>query len=301
MAMDEVTLSLNGQTYTLTKDTSTGKWKATQSAPTKSSYSQPEHKYPMVLKATDQAGNVTTIDQNNSQFGDEMLLAVKEKVPPMITLSSPGSGAYLTNQSVAIDFDITDNDSGVNPDSISLQIDSGSLITTGLTKTSITGGYHCTYNATLADGEHTIKINAKDNDGNAATQRTSSFTVDTVPPELDVPTPPANLVTNKANGTVSGVTNDATSAPVTVQIKLNNVDQGAESVGADGAFSKPVTYAEGANEVYVKATDKAGKYSEVTINVTYDPNAPIVYSVEISPNPVDAGQPFTITAEIEDE
>ena len=82
MAMDGVTLSLNGQTYTLTKDSSTGKWKATLSAPTKSSYSQPNHKYPMVLKATDQAGNVTTIDQNDSQFGDEMLLDVNETVPP---------------------------------------------------------------------------------------------------------------------------------------------------------------------------------------------------------------------------
>ena len=300
MALDKVEYSLNGQTYILTKDSSIGKYKYTGTAPTKSSYSQPDHKYPSVLKATDKAGNVTTIDKNNTTFGSEMLIDVDEKVAPVITPALPGAGAYLTSQSVQIQFNVTDNDSGVNPSSISLQIDSNAAITTGLTKSQISGGYRCTYTATLADGSHTIKINAKDNDGNAATQKTVAFTVDTVPPTLNVPTPADNLITNKQAGTVSGTTNDATSAPVTVQIKLNGTDQGAVSVAANGTFSKSVTYKKGANTIYVKATDKAGKYSELTINVTYDPDAPVVHLVKFTPNPVVAGQPFTIEAEITD-
>ena len=300
MALDKVEYSLNGQTYILTKDSSTGKYKYTGTAPTKSSYSQTDHKYPSVLKATDKAGNVTTIDKNNTTFGSEMLIDVDEKVGPVITPALPGAGAYLTSQSVQIQFNVTDNDSGVNPSSISLQIDSNAAITTGLTKSQISGGYRCTYTATLADGSHTIKINAKDNDGNAATQKTVAFTVDTVPPTLNVPTPANNLITNKQAGTVSGTTNDATSAPVTVQIKLNGTDQGAVSVAANGTFSKSVTYKKGANTIYVKATDKAGKYSELTINVTYDPDAPVVHLVKFTPNPVVAGQPFTIEAEITD-
>ena len=300
MALDKVEYSLNGQTYILTKDSSTGKYKYAGTAPTKSSYSQTDHKYPSVLKATDKAGNVTTIDKNNTTFGSEMLIDVDEKVAPVITPALPGAGAYLTSQSVQIQFNVTDNDSGVNPSSISLQIDSNAAITTGLTKSQISGGYRCTYTATLADGSHTIKINAKDNDGNAATQKTVAFTVDTVPPTLNVPTPANNLITNKQAGTVSGTTNDATSAPVTVQIKLNGTDQGAVSVAANGTFSKSVTYKKGANTIYVKATDKAGKYSELTINVTYDPDAPVVHLVKFTPNPVVAGQPFTIEAEITD-
>ena len=300
MDLDKVEYSLNGQTYILTKDSSIGKYKYTGTAPTKSSYSQTDHKYPSVLKATDKAGNVTTIDKNNTTFGSEMLIDVDEKVAPVITPALPGAGAYLTSQSVQIQFNVTDNDSGVNPSSISLQIDSNAAITTGLTKSQISGGYRCTYTATLADGSHTIKINAKDNDGNAATQKTVAFTVDTVPPTLNVPTPADNLITNKQAGTVSGTTNDATSAPVTVQIKLNGTDQGAVSVAANGTFSKSVTYKKGANTIYVKATDKAGKYSELTINVTYDPDAPVVHLVKFTPNPVVAGQPFTIEAEITD-
>lgn len=300
MAMKSVTITLNGQVYTLTKDSSTGKYKATINAPAKSSYNQPEHVYAMVLKATDQANNITTIDTSNATFGAKMKLDVNEKIAPVITPSKPGAGAYLTSGSVQIQFDITDNDSGVNSGTISMQIDSQAAITSGLTKTAITNGYRCTYTATLTDGAHAIKINAKDNDNNAAVQKSVAFTVDTVPPALNLSTPSEGLITNKQSCPVTGTTNDATSAPCTVIIKLNDVDQGAISLGGDGSFSKNVTLAKGSNTIYVKSTDKAGKYSEVTRHVTYDPDAPVVHSVTITPNPVDAGVTFVIEAEITD-
>lgn len=301
MALDKVEYSLNGQTYLLSKDPADGKWKASGTAPTKSSYNQPGHKYPSVLKASDQAGNVTAIDQNDSVFGEKMLIDVDEKVQPVVIPILPGAGAYLTSHSVQIQFDVTDNDSGVKPDSISLQVDNGAEITTELTRSQTADGYRCTYTAALEDGGHTITINARDNDGNAAEQKEVAFTVDTVPPELNVPTPADGLITNQQDGVVTGITNDATSAPVTVQIKVNGADQGAVSVGGNGSFNKNITYQKGVNEVYVRATDRAGKYSEVTITVVYDPDAPVVRSVEILPNPVVAGEPFTITADITDE
>lgn len=299
MLMGKVEYSLNGQTYPLTRDPSDGMWKASGTAPTRSSFNQIDHKYESVLRAYDRAGNVTTVDKNDSVFGENMLIDVNEKVPPMITPLLPGAGAYLTSNSVQIQFDVTDDDSGVNPDTISLQVDSE--IASGLTKDQIAGGYRCTYTVTLEDGGHTITINAQDNDGNAAEQKTVAFTVDTVPPELNVPTPADGLITNQQDGVVTGITNDATSAPVTVQIKVNGADQGAVSVGGNGSFNKNITYQKGVNEVYVRATDRAGKYSEVTITVVYDPDAPVVRSVEILPNPVVAGEPFTITADITDE
>ena len=302
MAIKTVQYSLNGQTYTLEKDAATGKYKKKITAPAKSSYSQPNHVYAGVLKVTDQAGNVTTIYQNNAEFGVQMKLDVNEKVAPVIAVTKPGEGAYLTNNSVAIQFDVTDNDSGVNSGSISLQIDSLAAITTGLTKTAITGGYRCTYTATLSDGAHTLKINAKDNDGNVATQKTVSFTVDTVAPELNLSTPSAGLVTNQGSCTVAGTTSDATSGPCTVIMKLNNVDQGAVSVSGDGSFSKSVSpFVKGRNTIYVKSTDKAGKYTEITRIVTYDPDAPVVHSAQITPNPVNAGEEFEIIVEVTDE
>lgn len=300
MALKKVTLSVNGQTYTLTKNETTGKYEAAITAPAKSSYNQTGHKYAMVLKAEDQAGNITTIDQNHATLGEKMKLDVNEKVPPVILPSKPGAGAYLTNQSVEIQFDVTDNDSGVNPNTISMQIDSQTAITSDLTKTKITNGYRCTYTATLKDGSHTIKMNAKDFDNNTAVQEAVTFKVDTVPPNLDISTPAQGLITNKQSCIVAGTTNDATSSPVTVIVKLNNQDQGTVTVGGDGSFSKTVTLVKGANTIYVKATDKAGKYSEVTRNITYDPDAPVVHAVEIVPNPVDAGKTFKITVDVTD-
>lgn len=300
MAIKSVALTLNGQNYTLAKDTSTGKYKASITAPTNSSYNQADHVYAMVLKATDQANNITTIDKSHATFGAKMKLDVNEKVAPVITPSKPGAGAYLTAGSVQIQFDVTDNDSGVNPGTISMQIDSQDAITSGITKTAITGGYRCTYTATLTDGAHTIKINAKDYDNNVAAQKSIAFVVDTVPPTLNISTPAAELITNQAQCTVAGTTNDATSSPCTVTVKLNDVDQGAISIGGDGSFSKVLTLAKGVNTIYVKSTDKAGKFSEATRTVTYDPDAPVVHSVTITPNPVDAGAAFVIEVDVTD-
>ena len=45
----------------------------------------------------------------------------------------------------------------------------------------------------------------------------------------------------------------------------------------------------------------AGKVTTVTREVTYDPEAPAVISIEITPNPVGVGEEITITVEATDE
>ena len=47
-------------------------------------------------------------------------------------------------------------------------------VTTDFTKTAVTGGYECAYTpkTALADGQHTISIEASDNDGNKASAKT---------------------------------------------------------------------------------------------------------------------------------
>ncbi|MFR5731234.1 MAG: hypothetical protein ACLUD2_04005 [Clostridium sp.] len=52
---------INGTTVTLTYNSSTGKYEATVTAPSKSSYNvNSGHYYPVTTKATDAAGNTTT-------------------------------------------------------------------------------------------------------------------------------------------------------------------------------------------------------------------------------------------------
>lgn len=298
MSIKSTKLSLNGATYDIPYDASSKKYKKTITAPTGSSFSI--NGYPMILRVEDEAGNVTSIDKNHATYGSVMILKVVERNPPVLSIVRPASGAYVTSNAVVIEFTVTDSDSGVKASSISMQVDSLAAVTSGLTKVAITGGFRCTYTATLSDGRHTLKINASDNDGNAAVQKTATFIVDTVPPELNVSGPSEQMLTNKSSGNITGTTNDVTSAPVVVSITLNGVDQGAVTVNADGTFTKAVTWKKGSNTVVVKATDKAGKSSTVSRAVIYDPDAPVIVSIAIAPNPVEAGSEFVITVEATD-
>lgn len=296
MSVKTVQAVINGQTYNLTLNSNTGKYEATVTAPAKSSYNQSGHYYPVTVKATDDAGNITTKDAVDSVLGQSLQLVVKEKVVPIAVITYPTTDALITNETPAITFKVTDDDSGINAGTIKLTVDS-TVVTEGITKNPVSGGYECTYTPTkaLTNGEHTIKVEVSDNDGNAAVAKTVSFTVDTVPPTLSVTAPTEGFVTNQAKITVSGTTDDTTSKPVTVTV---NGEQAA--VGEGGAWSKEITLTPGKNTITVVATDKAGKSTTVTRNVTLDTGAPVIRSVTMTPNPVDAGKTFIISVEVTD-
>lgn len=294
---------INGQTVTLTFNESTKRWEATVTAPARSSYTQEGHYYGVQITATDDAGNNTTVNATHETLGPSLQLRVKEKVASVIVITYPTASAMITNNKPVITWKITDDDSGVNPDTIGITIDTGAKVTgEKITKKVIAGGYECSYtpDTALADGNHTVKIDASDNDGNAAVQKSVAFKVDTVAPTLSLTSPADNTVTNQASCTVSGITNDATSSPVTVTIRLNSGAVEPVTVDQSGKFTKTLTLTQGVNTITVVATDSAGKTTAVTRTVTLDTGAPVIRSVKITPNPVDAGATYVISVEIED-
>lgn len=301
MAVKTVQVVINGQTHTLTYNATTKKYEATITAPSTSSYNQNGHYYNVQIKATDEAGNSVSKDASDTTLGSSLQLKVKEKVAPVISITSPSSSAKLTNNKPVIKWTVTDADSGVNPSTIKLIIDS-QTITTGITKTQSGKNYTCSYTPTtaLSDGTHTIKVSASDYDGNVVTQKSVTFTVDTVPPELSVSAPVDNLVTNQSSLVVKGTTNDVTSSPVTLTIKLNGGTEQTVEVGSDGSFTKTLTLVTGENTIVITAKDGAGKTSTVTKKVVLDQTAPVIQSVTISPNPVNAGATYTISVEVTD-
>lgn len=293
MAISTVKATINGQTYTLTYDGGSGTYKATVTAPTSSSYNQIGHYYGVSVTATDTAGNATTKDATDGTLGASLKLSVKEKVAPVISITSPTAGATLTNNKPTITWTVTDADSGV--ESSTVAIDSGSAV--AVAGTSITNGYSYSYTPTaaLVDGSHTITINASDNDGNASAAATVTIKVDTVPPALNLSAPTAGLVTNQASCTVSGTTNDAASSPVIVTVNGASV-----TVNGDGTFTKAVTLSNGSNTITVIATDAAGQSTTVTRTVTLDTVAPTISGITITPNPVDAGATYVISVTVTD-
>lgn len=299
MAIQTVRAQVNGTWHTLTYNDDNGRWEATITAPGATSYNQPNGYYNVTVEATNTAGTQATADGTDL---DGLQLVVKETVAPVITIISPSNGARVTNNKQPVVFTVTDETggSGVDLASVVVKLDNTTVSAGEVTHSSIAGGYSFTYTpvSAMGDGAHTVTVNASDNDGNAATQKTTMFTVDTVPPSLNVTTPTEGLITNNATCVVSGTTNDVTSSPVTVTISLNSADQGAVTVESSGSFSKTITLAEGANVIVVTATDSAGKVSSVTRNVTLDSSVPQVVSATITPNPADTGETVIISVQI---
>lgn len=299
MAISQVRAKINGTWYTLTLNSGTGKYEASITAPGATSYNQSGGYYNVTVEATNTAGTKGTAD-GSTLTG--LRLVVKERVAPVITILSPSSGAYVTNSKQPVVFTVVDESggSGIDLNTLVVKQDGTAVASGTLTTTAITNGYSVTYTpaSALGDGSHTVTVDVKDHDGNAATQKSTTYKVDTVPPTLNITSPAEGFITATASINIVGKTNDATSSPVSVTVKLNGTDQGSVTVGSDGTFSKSVTLAEGNNTIVVTATDAAGKTSSVTRTVTLDTSVPKVVSATITPNPVDAGATMIISVEI---
>lgn len=293
MAIQSVQFKLNGQTYNLSFDSSAGVYKATVTAPSTTSYNEnTDHKFHGEVTVKDNAGNTTVATvQDFATLG----LRVLEKVKPTIAVTYPTNSALVSNNKPTIQWTVEDLGSGIDPDTISIKIDNGATITTGITKTQTDRGYSCEYTPTsvLDDGSHTITFGVSDHDGNAANAVSSSFTVDTVPPTLNVEAPVDGYITNNPKLTVSGTSNDTVSSPVSV-----TVNGKAVTVASNGSFSTIVQLEEGENTITVIATDAAGKSTTVTRKVILDTTAPVIQSVTLTPNPVDAGATYIITVAV---
>lgn len=299
MAIKQVRAQVNGTWHTLTYNSATGKYEATITAPGATSFNLSGGYYNVQVEATNTAGTVGTADGSGLSG---LRLVVKERVAPVITILSPSAGAYVTNSKQPAVFTVVDEagGSGINLSSLVVKQDGTAVASTAVKTSAITNGYSVTYTpaSALSDGSHTVSVNVSDNDGNAATQKTTTYTVDTVPPTLNLSAPSDGLITATDSLNVTGTTNDVTSSPVTIAIKLNGADQGTVTVAANGSFSKSITLANGINTIEVTATDAAGKVSSVTRTVTLDTSVPKVVSATITPNPVDAGATMIISVEI---
>ena len=149
----------------------------------------------------------------------------------------------------------------------------------------------------MPDGPHTINIQAQDNDGNIADPVQSTYTVDTIPPTLDVSSP-NYVITNNPECVVRGITNDETSSPVSVQVFLNDEDTGSISLDASGNFEKEITLSEGDNQITIISTDASGRSTEIEKNIKLDTTIPEITNITFEPNPVDTSQLVRITLQV---
>lgn len=308
-----VKVTYHGQEYTLVYDSSIKKYKAEVTSPVDSSYQYNDaHYFPVAVNVKDEAGNETNASDTVGNFKDKLKLFVKEQIKPLISGITPSSGANITTSNPTFKFSVLDNSngqqtgfSGINPDSIVLTVDGNTVDSSKITKKAVTGGYECTYTPTEAipDGNCTFTVKVSDYDGNESDTASVTFKVDTAPPTLNINYPVQGMYTNQREIKVELNTSDAASSPVTVRIAVDGVDQGEVIVGDDGKVSKTafLAGADGEKIISVTATDSAGKVSSAERKVILDTTPPEIIDVEITPNPVNCGQTFTIYVTLNEE
>ena len=176
MAIKTVQAIINGQSYTLTLNSGTGKYEATITAPGKTSFNQPGGYYNVQVKATNEAGTVGTADASTMAG---LKLVVRERVAPVITIISPSTGAYVNNSKQPVVFTVVDevDGSGVDLSTLVVKQDGTAVASSAITSTAIANGYQVTYTpaTALTDGSHTVTVDCKDHDGNAAAQKAKSI------------------------------------------------------------------------------------------------------------------------------
>lgn len=298
MAISKVRVKINGVWTILTKNSSTGKYEGTISAPSVTSYNLSGGYYPVTVEATNDAGTVTTKDDTDATIGSSLRLTVRETVKPVITLIYPTDGTYTQNNSTSITFTVTDeaNGSGLKENSISLKVDG---VVSGFVMEPISNGFNCIYTplTPLNDGQHTIEIDAQDNDGNWAIKVNAVYTIDTIPPTLSI-TEPTFVITNQPSCTFIGITNDNLSTPVSVEFMLNGQEAGSAPVDTNGNFSKTLTLSEGDNVIKIISTDNSGRSTTVTKTIKLDTTIPQITNAHFEPNPTSTSQPVKITLEV---
>lgn len=185
------------------------------------------------LVAVDEVGNRDLLD----------FVLISDTIAPAVYVSFPGDN-FATNRSLL-------NVAGVTESDVDLTLNGARVATTG-------GVFAVTY--ALSEGLNTLTITAVDRAGNNNTiVRTVTF--DTIEPDITVLSPTPNLVTARADLTVSG------SVEAGIQTVFVN---GAPVPTVRGAFIKVVRLDEGPNVITLQAWDPAGNPATSSVVVTLD-------------------------------
>ena len=308
MSIATVQAVIDGQTYPLTLSDD-GYYTLKGTAPALSSANEPGGYYGVQIIATDNAGNETTIDQDDSTWGAQLCLQAYESTKPTVTITYPSNDGRINTCTPAITAQLRDNDSGIDPATLDLRINNGSKITQGapgLILTQVEGGYDLSYAVpdALPEGSTTISIGVSDRDGNAADPVSITCTIAVTAPTISLSSPAEGLVTNQAAVQIAGITSDDQLTSVTLTVTVNGHDQGPVTVdGQTGAFAltaNPEHMQEGSNTIKVKVVDATGLEAEITRTVTLDTNPPRIVEVIGVTDRVHVGAPFTIRIKVED-
>ncbi len=197
---------------------------------------------------------ITAVDAANTTLTVTRLV-IKDTTPPVLSFDKPVDGFLTKDATVAV--------SGMVNDSTSVSV----VVNGNVTSVGIDGSFN--YTLSTVEGTNVITIVAIDTIGNS-TIITRRIIRDTTPPTLTITLPNNNAVTSADSIFVTGIVKDSTAVTLKINAVLINVN-------ADGSFSgyAPLS-SEGANEVYIIATDALGNVTTSSRLIIMDTQPPIV-------------------------
>jgi hypothetical protein len=205
----------------------------------------------ITLIATDELSNTIT----------QSLNLELDTTAPVITVSSPEDGGFLTQNITAI--------TGSLNEVATLTINGESV--------TIDAVLNFTHDISLNEGENTFTLVATDDAGHSTSQPLTVTLDDAVAPTITITNPQDGLVTSQAVHNIIGSLDEAGSVTINGSgITVNN----------DLSFSHEITLVDGENVYTVVASDAATNTSTVLLNITLDnalPTTPVVTSHAISP------------------
>jgi hypothetical protein len=227
--------------------------------------------YAYVLTATDVAGKTTTVSRTVNI----------DTTPPTVSLTA--IPAWVSSSAYTISGTAADPNSGASGvATVQYQLDSGSWTNAVWTDTSGGGNTTGTWSATLtalAEGHHTLGVQATDAAGNITTLAATAFGVDVNPPSLsETVLGTSSQVTKTAAFTMSGTIGDTDPASVagttlTVTVSVNGgAAANAAIVGSTWSYTQPKV--DGNYSYVVTATDVSGKTTSLNRLVLLDSTPP---------------------------
>ena len=177
---------------------------------------------------------------------------------------TPRAGATVRSATPAISIDVTN---AGNLGRYTLRVD-GRDVTT---RSSMSGRAITLDGVRLADGRHTVSVNATRNGMFAGDlDRSWAFTVDTHAPPLRIAALPSGWVREHTLA-LSGHTQPGVHVTAAADAETAHT-----IAGDDGAFALSLPVSDGAVPLVVTATDTAGNHRSVTADVKVDATAPTV-------------------------
>ena len=118
-------------------------------------------------------------DGNTATTSDTIIL---DRTAPSISQTNPSTGSYTNDQRKVITAQITDSTSGVDSNSIKINVKGTDYYVSSSQVTFTSNTLTYTPDSNYGEGAVNATIDAKDNAGNSATPSSFSFTVDTTAP-----------------------------------------------------------------------------------------------------------------------